>query len=208
MTEMRQDTIDFPVMYATHDAFRRDLDRLVAAADAGSAGSPQVRAGWETFTKQLHIHHTVEDTDLWPRVRRAVAGREEDLTLLAEMEAEHALLDPLLQDVDRAMTGDRTGLPRLVRHLSAALGGHLQHEEENALPLIRSVLTSADWRGFHGAMARAQGIRGVAVYIPWIVDARPLADRQKVLNMMPAPARLLNRLAWEPRYRKRTLWHS
>ena len=208
MTETRQDTIDFTVMYATHDAFRRDLDRLVAVADAGLAGSPQVGAGWENFKKQLHIHHTVEDADLWPRVRRAVAGREEELALLAEMEAEHALLDPPLQAVDRAITGDRADLPRLARELSAVLVAHMQHEEEAALPLIQSVLTHADWRGFRGAMARAQGIKGVAVYIPWIVDARPLADRKKFLNMMPAPARLLNRLAWEPRYRKRTLWQS
>jgi hypothetical protein len=39
-----------------------------------------------------------------------------------------------------------------------------------------------------------------------IMGVHPLADRRKFLNEMPAPARLLNRLAWEPRYRMRTLW--
>lgn len=30
-------SIDFTIMYATHDAFRRDLTRLAAAAAAGTA---------------------------------------------------------------------------------------------------------------------------------------------------------------------------
>lgn len=72
---MSTDTIDLTVMYAAHDAFRRDLERLATAVSDGTAGSPRVRAGWDNFTRQLHIHHTAEDSDLWPRVERAAAGR-------------------------------------------------------------------------------------------------------------------------------------
>jgi len=73
--------IDFTMMYATHDVFRRDLGRLKAAATAGTAQAPGVRAGWENFKAQLLLHHSVEDTDLWPRVsgpalRSCPAGRD------------------------------------------------------------------------------------------------------------------------------------
>ena len=69
------EAIDFTMMYVTHDAFRRDLGRFTAASAAGTAHAPGVRAGWENFKAQLLLHHSVEDTHLWPRVRRATAGR-------------------------------------------------------------------------------------------------------------------------------------
>lgn len=74
-TEATAGTVDLTVMYAAHDAFRRDLERLGDAAADGTAFTPQVRAGWDNFRHQLHIHHTAEDSDLWPRVERKVAGR-------------------------------------------------------------------------------------------------------------------------------------
>jgi hypothetical protein len=209
MTEVQQETIDFTMMYATHNAFRRDLDRLIAAADAGVTGSPQIRAGWENFKKQLHLHHSVEDTYLWPRTARAAADRPRDLALLDEMQAEHDGLDPVLNDVDRALADPAAAdLPGQARRLAATLGQHLSHEEEDALPLIQSLLGHADWRGFQSAMARAQGIKGAAVYIPWVADGASLPDRQRFLAKLPLPARLLNRLIWESSYRRRGLWNS
>jgi iron-sulfur cluster repair protein YtfE (RIC family) len=198
-------TIDFTAMYATHDAFRRDLGRLAAASAARKASTPQVLAGWENFKTQLHIHHSVEDTDLWPRVRLAVASRPGDLALLDEMEDEHARMDPLLADVDDALTGQQARLAGHVAELSAALRGHLAHEEQAALPLIQSSLTPTDWRAFAGQMRRRQGVRGAAVYVPWILDEARPAGRH-FLDSLPAPVRLINRLLWQPRYQRRNLW--
>jgi len=79
------ESIDFTMMYVTHDAFRRDLGRFTAASAAGTAHAPGARAGWENFKAQLLLHHSVEDTHLWPRVRRAAAGRPAGLALLDEM---------------------------------------------------------------------------------------------------------------------------
>ena len=126
--------IDFTIMYVTHDAFRRDLGRFTAASAAGTAHSPGVRAGWETFKAQLLLHHSVEDTHLWPRVRRAAAGLPSGLALLYEMEAEHAQIDPLLTAVDDALTGSGGNLARHVAGLTSTLEWHLKHEEEAALP--------------------------------------------------------------------------
>ena len=90
MTDTRPETIDFTMMYLTHDALRRDLGRLTTAAAAGTARSPAVRAGWENFTAQLHLHHTSRTTTSGHAVpsRRRPADA---VALLHEMEAEHAV---------------------------------------------------------------------------------------------------------------------
>ena len=113
--------IDFTMMYVTHDAFRRDLGRLKVAARAGTAQAPGVRAGWENFKAQPSSHHSVEDTDLWPRVSRAAAARPSGLALLAEMAAEHAQIDPLLAAVDDALAHSPSNLAAAVAGLASAL---------------------------------------------------------------------------------------
>ncbi|MEU0430795.1 hemerythrin domain-containing protein [Streptomyces sp. NPDC006290] len=201
-------SIDLTIMYAAHDAFRRDLDRLGKAAADGTAFTPPVRAGWADFTHQLHIHHTAEDSDLWPRVSRRVEGRPQDLALLAEMEAEHARLDPQLAAVEKALHDGSAELPALVHTLATTLDDHLAHEEGSALPLIQEVLTPADWGAFTGRIRKTQGLRGAAVFVPWIVDGIPSADRAVFLGALPPPVRVLNRLFWEPGYRRRGVWGS
>jgi len=204
------ETIDFTMMYVTHNAFRRDLDRLAAAA-ADPAGAARIRAGWENFKNQLHLHHSVEDSHLWPRLQRAVT-EPGDLALLEQMEAEHALIDPLLSAVDAAMadhgSAGHAALTESLHRLSAALGHHLVHEEEDALPLIGSVLTPADWKAFADEMRRRQGFKGAAVYVPWILDGAPAAERRRFLGALPAPVTLLNRLLWQPRYVRLGFWSA
>jgi iron-sulfur cluster repair protein YtfE (RIC family) len=205
--EIAHEPLDFTGMYATHDAFRRDLDRLVVAADAGKGSARRVDAGWNNFKTQLLIHHGVEDNNLWPAVRRAVAGEPDSLALAEEMVAEHDQLDPLVKAVDEALSNAMVDLSALSRELSAALKHHLTHEEERALPLIQSVLTPADWRRFTRQMARRQGVRGAAVYVPWLLDGSPTAAQHRFVAALPAPLRTINRLLWQPRYRKRNLWN-
>jgi hypothetical protein len=72
--------------------------------------------------------------------------------------------------------------------------------------LIQSVLTTENWRGFAKSMARAQGVKGAAVYVPWIVDGATTAERKRFFSALPDPVRVINRLVWEPRYRHRGLW--
>ncbi|MDH6213857.1 hemerythrin domain-containing protein [Streptomyces pseudovenezuelae] len=206
MTDTRTKKIDFTAMYASHDAFRRDLERLGKAVADGRAGTPGVRAGWDNFTHQLHIHHTAEDSGLWPRVRDRVAGRPRDLALLDDMEAEHSRIDPLLAAVDTALQDQAPELPDLVRALTATLDDHLKHEEDSALPLMQDVLTPADRAAFTGRIRETQGLRGAAVFVPWVVDGAPETDRAAFLNAMPPPVRVLNRLFWEGGYRRKGLW--
>jgi hypothetical protein len=198
--------IDFTEMYVTHDALRRDLDRMEAATAAGRARAPKVREGWETFKAQLLVHHSVEDAALWPPLTELVQYRPDALTLLKDMEAEHGRLDPLLAAFDDALDSDAPDLHVRVKELADVLGQHLEHEEAEALPLIQEVMTPGDWGVFRRAMARRQGVRGAAVWVPWITDGMPGDERRRVLRRFPAPLRVVHRLLWEPRYRARNLW--
>ncbi|WP_395111669.1 hemerythrin domain-containing protein [Actinomadura sp. SCN-SB] len=198
-------SIDFTVMYAAHDAFRRDLDRLANVVAADRASSPRVRAGWANFKHQLRIHHIVEDTVLWPRVQRAARGMPSALALLREMAEEHSRIDPLLAAVDAGL-GGAAGLLEHVEDLRAALDEHLGHEERSALPLVRSLLTPEDWEAFTEEIRRRQGAQGTAVFVPWVIDGIAPTERSRFLATLPPPVRSLNRLTWERRYRKLRLW--
>ncbi|GAA4386194.1 hypothetical protein GCM10023088_56810 [Actinomadura verrucosospora] len=196
------------LLYAAHQAFRRDLDRLAAAAAAGKGRAGHVRAGWENLKEQIRLHQELEDGWLWPRVERAVAGRRAERAVLEEMRADHARLAPLVARVDAAMNGaagEGGDLPAAVRELREALERHLRHEEMSALPLAESVLSGAEWRALAGE-ARDRCAAGTPLFVPWVVDGIGPVERSRFLTALPKPLRELNRVMWEPRYRKRRLW--
>src|SRR5471032_2347539 len=88
----------FTIVYLIHEAFRRDLGRLSAAVRA-PAVSPerarQLEAHWDFIDDQLHHHHLVEDASLWPLVRPKLSDRDDELSVLADMEAQHVTLVPM-----------------------------------------------------------------------------------------------------------------
>lgn len=199
--------VDFTFMYAGHDAFRRDLNRLTRAADAGRATDPATLAGWATFKNQLHIHHSIEDTALWPPLRAKVTNRPDHTAVLDAMEAEHAQIDPLLARVDTALAaGRRPGLAEAVIELTEVLGAHMTHEEQQALPLVESYLGAKGWDAFRDAIRQRQGLRGAAEFLPWLLDGAPEELSKRVLRELPAPARLIYRTAWLPAYRRGSRW--
>ena len=199
-------TVDFTLMYAAHDAFRRDLRRLTAMAEAGRTAEPAVRTGLATFKNQLHIHHTAEDTSLWPPLRQKVT-RPSDVAVLDAMEAEHARLDPLLDEVDASLAATGVaGLAANVSALAVALAAHMEHEEDQALPLVEAHLGQEGWAAFRKAVGKSQGLRGGAEFFPWMLDGAPAETSKRVLSMLPAPARLLYRAVWRPGYARTPRW--
>ncbi|WP_168220903.1 hemerythrin domain-containing protein [Actinomadura sp. WMMA1423] len=207
-----RDTAWHTLLYAAHHAFRRDLDRLAAAAAAGKGQASHVRAGWENLKEQIRLHQELEDGWLWPRVERAVRGHRAERAVLEELRSDHARLAPLIARVDAAMGDTGAGdagaggdLRAAVRELSEALERHLRHEEASALPLARSVLAEAEWVAL-AAEARGRCEAGTPLFVPWVVDGIGPVERSRFLTALPKPLRELNRVTWEPRYRKRRLW--
>jgi iron-sulfur cluster repair protein YtfE (RIC family) len=122
---------EWALMYALHNAFRRDLDALAATRASPAA----IRARWAIFCDQLQFHHLAEDQVMWPPVRVRLTGDRAGLALLEAMEDEHRQIDPLLAAVDDALTG--TSLAQLAGPLSrlrTTLASHLSHEEADVMP--------------------------------------------------------------------------
>ncbi|MBO3746585.1 hemerythrin domain-containing protein [Streptosporangiaceae bacterium NEAU-GS5] len=161
--------IDFTMMYAVHAAFRRDLRLLAHHLD---------EARWDMFTRQLLVHHQAEDASLWPVVRERLGGDARGLAILADMEAEHALIDPLLEARD-------------VVKLAEALNAHLDHEEREALPLIDSVLTEQEWARFAAGTRERQGgvNEDVKAFLAWLLEDAPGDLRERVFAFLPPQAR-------------------
>lgn len=194
--------VDFTMMYIAHDAFNRDMVRLVNAAERGDGLSPAAVATWQLFSKQLHTHHTAEDTAIWPRLRAAVTDPAE-VRILDEMEAEHAALDPRVEQIDAAVAHrNEAALATELNTLGQGLSIHMAHEETEALPLLEKHLGAAGWEAF-GKEIREQvgGMKAGAEYLPWVLDGATEQTTKKVLKMLPPPARLLYRRVWEPRAR-------
>ncbi|QKG21750.1 hemerythrin domain-containing protein [Actinomadura verrucosospora] len=198
------DPIDVSFMYAVHDAFQRDLDRLVAMADAGDAPGAALRAGWDRFTTFLQVHHTAEDTHLWP----VLAGRVADGAVLEQMEDEHNALDRLLDGVDAALSGPAPALAARAAELAQVLTAHCDHEEELALPLVQKHLTKDEWDAFGAEQRSRLGMGGAATFFPWLLDGAPDETRRKVLGIVPPPVRLLYRAVWRPRYERAPRWQT
>lgn len=202
-----QSQLDFTMMYAVHDAFRRDLALLVSAADRRTGSLRAFKEGWTTFTYYLNIHHTAEDSTLWPPVRGKIGSDPDRNRLLDEMEAEHAVLDPLVAAIDTQLaSGDTSRLREDAEQLCEALMAHLDHEEEEGLPLVRDVVSVKEWDTFGEEQRRQVGTKGAASFFPWLLDGAPAGTEQKVLGLVPPPIRFLYRKTWRPRYQKNSPW--
>jgi hypothetical protein len=70
--------LDMTMMYAMHDALRRELERI-ARITARPDDDPRhvlgTAVGWEIFKTYLRVHHTAEDDAVWPVMYRVLAGR-------------------------------------------------------------------------------------------------------------------------------------
>ncbi|WP_333769371.1 hemerythrin domain-containing protein [Streptomyces sp. IBSBF 2435] len=205
--------VDFTLMYAMHNALRRDVAHI-ARITAGTDDDPRRilgnTAGWELFKRALHIHHTAEDEALWPQMAVALADRPDDLAVVEAMEAEHAGIDPLLEAIDLALA-DRDCGPQRVGDLTDALAGtlgrHLTHEETDTLPLIETSLTAEQIQNFGTVHAAKGGPDGPRI-TPWMLDGQDDRIVAATLAVLPPPLRTVYENQWQPAYASVDWWSS
>jgi hypothetical protein len=208
---------DLTIMLAAHAALRRDLAQLARAAAFADLPDParraSVRAGWELFKRQLHLHHTAEDAIVWPALRERLSHSDDAQSVLDAMESEHQQIDPLLAAVDgafaRAEEGHRSdarAISNAADALTTSLTGHLTHEERDGLPLIGVALTSAEWRSVGFRIARKNGLRTGGEMFAWLADGADPDQAAAVIATLPPPARLAYRAVFKPRYARTAHW--
>jgi hypothetical protein len=189
--------LDMTMMYTFHDALRRDL-KAVAQMTARSDG-------WDMFERFLRAHHQAEDDALWPVLREALSGQTQDLSLLEEMEAEHAVLGPLLDAIDDALDGG-TSAPTARTDLAARLREHLAHEEEEALPVIDRTLNDEQWAQFGEASVAAIGQDQMPTLLPWVLAGASPERTTAILRELPQPVQQAYRNEWQPAYAATDWW--
>ena len=204
-------TLDMSMMFAMHDALRRELKEVtrVAALRDDNPG-PLLRAalGWELFKKFLLVHHQTEDDVLWPALRIQVAGHPGRLALADALEAEHAVIEPLLAAIDAAAADPHYGHQRfgdIIDELSAQLTAHLSHEEADGLPLIDAALTPQQWQHF----AQVHGERNLPdapTYLPWLLTEASPQTLDAVLGKFPPQLLATYREQWAPAYAALQIW--
>ncbi|MFI7068299.1 LLM class flavin-dependent oxidoreductase [Kribbella sp. NPDC050124] len=143
-----------------HDHLRAELEQirdLVEQVAAGSIGVGQARShintmtmrqnNWtlgtycESYCRLVTTHHTLEDTSLFPHLRRADPALA---PVVDRLEEEHRIIHDVLEGVDKALvalvdgSGSIDGLRAAVDLLDDTLLSHLSYEERELVePLAR-----------------------------------------------------------------------
>ena len=205
--------LDMSMMFAMHDALRRELmqvGRIARLRDDHPGQLLRAALGWELFKKFLLVHHQSEDDTLWPTLRTNVAGQPDRVALADALEAEHAVIEPLLTAIDAAAADPDYGYQRLgdiVDELTTKLTAHLAHEETDGLPLIDASLTAQEWQRF--AQVHTERIRGDApMYMPWLLNGARPQMLDAILGKFPPPLLTAFREEWGPRYAGLDIWNA
>ncbi len=205
--------LDMGMMFAIHDALRRDLVQVARVAgqrDGNPATQLRAALGWELFKKFLTVHHTSEDDALWPLLRDRAAGHPDRLALANALEAEHAVIEPLLTAINAAAADPGYGYQRfgdIIDELVTKLTAHLTHEETEGLPLIDASLTPQEWR--HFAQVQSGRLRGdEARYMPWLLNDAGPQTLGAILGNFPPPLLAAYRDQWKPKYAAQDIWNT
>jgi hypothetical protein len=211
MNSTKQYRLDMTMMFALHDALRRELGHVVRVT-AGRSYDPRrvmaTAAGWQMFKSYLHVHHSCEDDTLWPVMEKALAERADDLALLAALEAEHAAIDPLMRAIDATLANPDSGPERLgdlADALATTLNAHLRHEEGEGLALIDATLTEQQWQAFGQEHGKRNGPEAPR-YLPWLLEGLDDTRTQHVLEAVPGPLRTAYRDQWLAAYQRSDRW--
>ncbi len=178
-----------------HHGLRRDLQRMeqVAGQPLGEEQRRQLAEHTLWMLHHLHHHHVGEDEGVWPMV---LAKRPDLQPLVDQMESEHETLSAAsdgLRAAAEALATDRSDAVREaygddVRAMQAATLPHLDHEEQEAMPLVLETLDDEDWRYLERHYFR----KGVSLpqagqLFMWLLDDLDQRRARMVRQQVPGP---------------------
>ena len=179
---------------AIHGAFRRDLDRFIAALSTFPPGDPtrarQLGTAWANFDDQLNHHHEGEHTTAWPALQAVGVSKE----LLTTMDTEHETMAAALAET-RAAMGALTQTPG-VEQSTAALAAfqklrevtvaHLDHEEAEIEDVYLTKRDTPELKAMGKAFAKVSPARG-GRFFAWLLDGASPEEREAVTREVPGP---------------------
>lgn len=204
---------DMDIMRVLHNALRRDAARLERSSERFGTQDAETHdallVGWHGFSSSLHHHHSTEDHHIWPVIRTKLAERPDDLAVLDAMEEEHSRIDPAIEAIDRAFDDPEVGVDEVASRIAEfvqLLRSHLEHEERDAFPLMRTLITQREWATLNKSAMKELSFGDLSALGPWVLDGASPDEVRTVLGELPPPLRLVHRLWWNPRYHRPRRW--
>ena len=189
MTPASPARTDTRMMAIAHSALRRDLAR---AADAlsrqpapGDAQRVAIAGHLQAMMAFLLVHHHGEDAWLWPTVRRLNPTASD---VIDAMEADHEAIAPKMTSVTAAASAyaesaaGRESLAGALLDLRGTLEPHLRREEDEAMPIVASTLTQAQWDAWEQEYyIKPKSNKDLGLEGHWLIDGgnREVYDRRR-----------------------------
>jgi iron-sulfur cluster repair protein YtfE (RIC family) len=129
------------VLRRVHDGFRREL--ALIRDEVGTAGDglgAQLRMNCLTVCVGLHRHHTGEDLGMF---RYLAEHRPELAATIERLRREHEQIAALVEELQAVLSGpaDSPLVLREIERLTDELERHLDHEEEQLVPVLDAATT-------------------------------------------------------------------
>ena len=197
---MSEPSVEFPFtheMVVVHRMFRRESSLaptlVLGVAPGDSAQARRVVDGITSMLGVLHHHHTGEDLFLWPLLRERAP---EQAALLDEMEAQHAQIDPLIEQAEAlGATWAADPTAETAQHYAdvltafhESLVAHLDQEESDILPLAQETVSAQEW-GQLGEYTVQNTPQELLLHLIGAIleDANP-DERALMMSAVPPPA--------------------
>ncbi len=177
-----------------HAAFRRDLRRFDTSLAAFPAGSQErahaLKAAWDFFSYQLHLHHEDEQEFFWPALRELGA----DESLVGDLHGEHTKMLSALEAADSSMAAfSRDPSAENAEAARAAIAGvrgvveeHLEHEERDLEPFTVRNKSTPQLKAA-AKSARKSHSEGGGTFFAWLSDGIDPDTARALREEVPAP---------------------
>lgn len=156
-------------------ADHRDAKKLLKSLGESEEGAARKKMAAE-LEKALTLHMQVEEMLVYPLVKTQIGGEDEE-----EAQIEHQLARDGLQKMMALV--DKPGFGAAVEMLLGGIEHHVQEEETELLPELKSALGRDEWLALGDAIAQAKADAGMPV-----PKQRP-STRRSAKRKRPAMAR-------------------
>jgi iron-sulfur cluster repair protein YtfE (RIC family) len=186
-------------MLIVHDMFRREfalMPGLVRGVVAGDRDRAQIIGDHiGGATSALHIHHVLEDANVWPLLLDRCG--ESVAPLMELMEGQHHQIARLIPQVDKALSvwrdsptvDSRQALIDVLDRLIPVLKEHLRTEEDRVVPLMEHHITAAEWKEFLKNESAAIDLDHLPLMLGMLMYEGDPESVEQVLATMPTDAR-------------------
>ncbi len=154
------------------------------------AQTRKARVRWfEGFAAEIQCHHHIEDELLFPAIAARVATYPE---IAPKLEADHAELDELLDDLKAALAStDTTRAAVLAAALRDHLDEHLGFEDAEVAPLFVRHFTAEEYADLDARAVKMTPFKQLLFTAPWLISHLDEAERDHLLASVPKPLTLL-----------------